>query len=347
MIKLRLACVGLFVLLLLAVPAASADRGMIVPPGTSVYEPGQKAIVAWNGEREALILSTDVYGSDNTWALEILPLPSKPTVEAGEFDSFIAVQDLLLRYVGDMYAQRGYGKAGPENAPQLEVIFHEQIGAHDIIVAVVDNAQELVNWAENFLGARAQGISWGRLENLVEVYIQRGMEYWVFDLVDLSDYLKSREPIVYTFESDLLYYPLEISSLASGATEITLYTLTSDKLDAQSVQESGFSIRSLEAGGENFPLEFEVDENDLQRIGSEVAELFEGKTWLTVLAYSGHLNDLSGDLTLAAAGGAEHPEPNRTFALLLTAAMIAALAVIFALVYRISRLEQHSSPSPS
>jgi len=347
MAKLKLACIGFFVLLLV-VPSASADRGMIVPPGTSVYEPGQKAIVAWNGEREVLILSTDVYGSDNTWALEILPLPSEPTVEAGKFDSFIAVQDLLLRYVGDMYSQRGYGKAGLENAPQLEVIFHEQIGAHDITIPMPpNNAQELINWAENFLGARAQGISWGKLENLATVYIQRGIKYWVFDLIDLSDYTKSHEPIVYTFESDFLYYPLEISSLASGTTEITLYTLTSDKPDARSVQEAGFRTLSLEVGGDNFPLEFEVGKNDLQHISSGIAELFEGDAWLTVLRYSGSLDDLSGDLTLEAAAGPEYPEPNRTLAALLTAAMIAALIVIFAIVYRISRWERHLSPSRS
>jgi len=346
MIKLKLACVGFFILLLVA-PAASADRGMIAPPGTSVYEPGQKAIVAWNGEREVLVLSTDVYGSDNTWALEILPLPSEPTVEAGKFDSFIAVQDLLLRYTRDMYAQRGYGKAGPENVPQLEVVFHEQIGAHDVTVAMVDNAQELVNWAENFLGARAQDISWGKLEELATVYIQRGIKYWVFDLIDLSDHTKSHEPIVYTFESNRLYYPLEISSLASGTTEITLYTLTSGKPDARSVQEAGFRILSLEVGGDNFPLEFKVSKNDLQQVSSGIAELFEGDARLTVLRYSGSLDDLSGDLMLEAAAGPEYPEPNRTLALLLTAAMIAALTVIFALVYRISRWEQPLSPSLS
>jgi hypothetical protein len=342
-----LALIGIFVLLLLVAPAASADRGMIAPPGTSVYEPGQRAIVAWNGGREVLILSTDVYGSDNTWALEILPLPSRPAIEAGEFDSFIAVQDLLLRYAGDMYAQRGYGRAGLENVPQLEVIFHEQIGAHDITVVVAENTQELISWAEDFLGTRAQGISWMKLEDIAAGYIRRGIKYWVFDIIDLSDHMKSREPIVYTFESNHLYYPLEISSLASGTTEITLYTLTSDKPDARSVQGAGFHILSLEAGGENFPLEFEVGKNDLRRISTDVEGLFGSGAWLTVLGYSGTLDDLSGDLILGPAAGPEYPEPNRTLALLLTAAMIGALIVIFALVYRISRSEQHLSPSPS
>lgn len=329
MMKLKWACIGLFAILL-AVPAVSADRGMIVPPGASVYEPGQKAIVAWNGEREVLILSTDVYGSDNTWALEILPLPSEPEVETGDFDSFIVVQDLLSSYMGDIYAHRGYGEAGPDNASPLEVIFHEQIGAHDIRVVMAENAQELISWAENLLGTKAQGISWGKLENLATGYIEREIKYWVFDLVDLSDYLKSREPIVYTFESDLLYYPLEISSLASGTTEITLFTLTSDKLDAQSVREAGFSIQSFEVGGENFSLEFLVDKNDLQQISQGVAELFDDSAWLAVLNYEGSLADLSGDLMASAA----EVEVDRTLAAGLATAMIVALLIVFALVYR-------------
>lgn len=289
-----------------------------------------------------MILSTDVYVSENTWVLEILPLPSEPTIEEGDFDSFTAVQDLLWEYVGNMYGRVGLGEPGLEDVPQLEVIFHEQIGAHDITIVMAENAQELISWAENFLGARAEGISWEELENLAEVYIQRELKYWVFDLIDLSDYLKSREPIVYTFESDFLYFPLEISSLVSGTTEITLYTLTENELDPQSVQEAGFSIQSFELGWENVSLEFEVDENDLQQISSDVAELFEDNAWLTVLTYSGSLDDLEGDLMLEAAAGPEPPEPspeypkpNRTLAASLAAAMIAALVTIFALVYKI------------
>jgi hypothetical protein len=48
-------------------------------PNVNIYGPGQKAIVAWNGEVERLILSTDVYASASSTVLEFLPLPSQPT----------------------------------------------------------------------------------------------------------------------------------------------------------------------------------------------------------------------------------------------------------------------------
>lgn len=315
--------------------AASADRGMIVPGMASAYEPGQKAIVAWNGEQEVMILSTNVYASENTWALEVLSLPSQPDVKEGSFDSFFAIQDIL-----SAYAMKAYARRGLEGGAPLEVVFHEQIGAHDVFVVRAVDAHELIYWAENSLGAKIQGISWSGLRNLAAAYIRRGMEYWVFDLVDLSDQLKSREPIIYSFKSRSLYYPLEISSLASGETEITLFALTSDKLRMRSAEEVGFRVRSFEVGRENIPLEFEVSEGELQRISEEVAGLFDGKAWLSVLTYDGSLMNLSGDLILSAAPEPTEPlEPNRTLVAWLTAALIAALILFFTAVYKVSPRE--------
>lgn len=55
--------IATIIAVLLISSSAFADRGMIAAyPDISVYEPGQKAILAWNGEREAMILSTDVRG---------------------------------------------------------------------------------------------------------------------------------------------------------------------------------------------------------------------------------------------------------------------------------------------
>ncbi len=55
-----------------------ADRGMIPISDVSVHGPGQKASIAWDGEVESLILSTDVYASGDTMVLELLPLPAEP-----------------------------------------------------------------------------------------------------------------------------------------------------------------------------------------------------------------------------------------------------------------------------
>ena len=69
-------CLALFCLA--SVPLARADGGMIPwPPQVSLREAGQKAIIAWNGTEEALILSTDVRSSESATVLQFVPLPSR------------------------------------------------------------------------------------------------------------------------------------------------------------------------------------------------------------------------------------------------------------------------------
>lgn len=334
-----MACYLIAVLfVLLPLPTAIADRGMVIPGGVSVYEPGQKAVIAWDGENEVLILSTDVWASDNIWALELIPLPSQPaSPEAGSFSSFSAIEDILWEDAINVYATRGYG--APASAP-LEVIFHENIGAHDVTVVRATSAGDLIDFAENAVAGKenAEGVSWSGLEALAADYLQRGMSYWVLDLIDLSSHSKSRQPIVYTFRSDYLYFPLEISSLASGQTEITIFTFTNDNLDKGSVEAAGFRIPTFAVGEENLSLVFWTGENELQQVSPRVAELFDNGAWLTVLSYQGSLSGLRGDLMLGArqvASAAAGQEVDRTLAGVLTVAMICLLLMVCGIAYAV------------
>ena len=55
---------------IVTIPSAVEADGGWVPyfNDFSIYEPGQKAIIAWNGEEEILILSVDVYGAGSNKA---------------------------------------------------------------------------------------------------------------------------------------------------------------------------------------------------------------------------------------------------------------------------------------
>ncbi|MDI6708427.1 MAG: hypothetical protein QME47_05015 [Candidatus Thermoplasmatota archaeon] len=93
--KILCIVISLTLVLIALSSSANADRGMVSLQGISVYEPGQKAIIAWNGSEEILILSTDVHSESNTSVLEILPLPSMPNVTLGNFSSFYKIQELI------------------------------------------------------------------------------------------------------------------------------------------------------------------------------------------------------------------------------------------------------------
>ncbi|MFC1999711.1 DUF2330 domain-containing protein [Chloroflexota bacterium] len=271
-------------------PVVLADSGIIPVASVSVYEPGQKAIIGWDGEYEVLILSTDVSADDDTMALQILPLPSEPeSIEQGTFDSFRRIADLIYDRYGnrnswfDCKTSKGAGGGG------VDITFHEKIGAHDIWVAKATDAAEFVHWAEDFL-ARNQiqyQISSPELESVVAEYIAEDIEFFVFDLIEISPERESIEPIVYRFKSDTLYYPLKISSIASGWTEITLFLLTpwwladfSQLFEEESEREKyGLTI----AKANDRPIQFGLARGELESIDHRLSGLLPGNAWLTAI----------------------------------------------------------------
>jgi hypothetical protein len=255
----------------------------------AVGEPGQKAIIAWDGQQEILILSTDVYAERNTTALRIVPLPSEPDrIEQGDFNSFLRIRDLIY----DRFRHRhtwldcvgGKGEGGGEG---MDIVFHEKIGAHDIWVAKATDAAGFVNWAEDFLAQNQiqYQISSPQLESLAAQYIQEGIQFFVFDLIELSTDQKSVEPIVYQFQSDTLYFPLKISSILPGSTEISLFLLTPEPLvDASQLPENQSGENGMgiaKANGKR--VQFKLGEEELASIDPRLTELLPGHVWLTAV----------------------------------------------------------------
>ncbi len=286
-----------FTLVTLCFHAVHADRGLIpVPPEVSVYEPGQKAILAWNGQEEIMILSTDVTSSREALVLELLPLPSKPDVEAASFQSFEEIQRLIWEEGVNLY----YGLSKDvARAGSVEVVFHEEIGAHDITVVRATQAVELVDWMQNFLQANnvTEIVSLGDFEPAVEDYMGRGFRYYVLDLITVGPDENSVDPILYRFDSTFLYYPLVITSPVEGETEITLFLLTEGKVDGDYDPMLKVQYRIPEESLR--PIEILLSKGDLSKIDLRIGELFEDGAWLTVLKYAGKLSWLTRDLMIS------------------------------------------------
>jgi hypothetical protein len=274
-----------------------ADRGMIpINPEVSVYEPGQKAILTWNGHQEIMILSTDVSSNQQTLVLEILPLPSKPTVEAGSFQSFEEIQNLIWNEGLNIMT---YDSKNEARSGTVEVVFHEEIGAHNITVVKATDAPELSSWMNNFTGDNSinDKVSLGNFETTVKDYMNRGFNYYVLDLITVSSEERSVDPILYKFNSDFLYYPLVITSPIGGDTEITLFVLTEEKIDNDNFPFQKAQYRINE--GERKPIEFVLSKGDLSKIDLRIGEIFEYKAWLTVLKFDGEASSLNKDLMIS------------------------------------------------
>jgi len=97
--------IGSMVIFCLLFVFGAADRGMIpVDPNAQIFEPNQRAMIAWNGAEEILLLSTDLRASYSTMVVEVLPLPAEPEVKKGDLETFRKATDLINRklYAGSM-----------------------------------------------------------------------------------------------------------------------------------------------------------------------------------------------------------------------------------------------------
>lgn len=80
-------------------------------------------------------------------------MPSnRKRVELASFRSFEKIQEIINRRFSVESEQRHYGW-GENGKNGVSVVFHEKIGAHDIVVAMSSDSIELVNWINKFLEA--------------------------------------------------------------------------------------------------------------------------------------------------------------------------------------------------
>ena len=207
-----------------------ANRGMIpVNPYVQIFEPTQRAMIAWNGSEEILLLSTDISASESTMVLEVLPLRTEPTVKKGDIETFRRATELINSKIQVPLAsgKRNGDTEGPRT-PGGEVTFHEQIGAHDISVTHLLDPESFVEWVREYLASLdIEGdIISVDMKNLIDEYIDDDFQWFVFDVVTIGTETMTNEPIQYRFLTNKLFYPLKITSTVSGETSVELLILT-------------------------------------------------------------------------------------------------------------------------
>lgn len=221
-----------FIIIFTIAPISSfADRGSIpFKPHVKIFEPNQRAMIAWNGKEEILLLSTDLRASEPTKVLEVIPLPSEPEVKKGDVEVFKKATNLINKKLAVRHAStRSLGKGAIyQSKPAGEVAFHKKIGAHDISVTHVINANGFIDWVENYLQSadvENPEIPEG-LKTVIKEYIEEEFRWFVFDVVELDKEPKTNQAIQYKFKTDFLYYPLKITRTEEGFTTIDLLILT-------------------------------------------------------------------------------------------------------------------------
>lgn len=230
MIRQRIFLIIILVMIL-APSLCLADRGMIPhDPNVQLFEPNQRALIAWSGQEEILLLTTDLRASAPTRVLEVLPCPSEPTVKKGSLKTFEHATYVINTHIRRPDKKRNGGKSVDSHSRDQsagEVTFHAQIGAHDVSVTHVLSGDGFVSWIENAL--KNQGVknptvpAW--VKSAISGYIAEGFDWFVFDSVELGPEIKTAQPLAYRFKTDRLFYPLKITKV-NGPTTVDLIILT-------------------------------------------------------------------------------------------------------------------------
>ncbi len=286
----------MFVLLVTSTTSAVfADRGFIpFDPEAKIFEPTQRALIAWNGSEQILLLSTDTHASKKTRVLEVLPLPAEPKVKKGDLKAFVRATELINRRSRQFALGKSLDARGrpAQEKPAGEVTFHKRIGPHDISVTHVKDTSGFVAWVTTYL--EKQGVEKAKVSpafrKLVETYLNDGFKWFVFDIVELSAEVKTLTPIQYRFKTDQLFYPLRITRLAQGRTRIELVVMTT-RLLAYFPGLPAERVKLLHPP-------FRITRDEMSTIDKDIARLFtdEDRPYLRLWQCEGVLSEFHADL---------------------------------------------------
>ena len=209
---------------------ALADGGLFGKEGRDISEPEQKAVIFFHAGMEELVLSVRYDGASEDFAW-LVPTPDVPGVEESDTNLFWLMSELApsLQTWGEDGRHKGTMNGGIEGG--VDVIDELTVGAFDLTVLRADNSGDLRSWLEE------RGFAYDEeAEQVLDVYIERD---WCFTAMRINpsfedpdygyiDYELSEgtiDPLRFTFETPEPVYPLLISSLNPGVTEVLLYVL--------------------------------------------------------------------------------------------------------------------------
>lgn len=209
----------LVVCLLLLTPASILADGMIIPPPDKwIQETEQKAVIFHDEGVETLVISITFQGDANDFGW-VIPVPARPDVSKGSDELFTSLE--VLTGYSYSYNEKyiGLGVSGIREADEVTIIETKKIDYYDVTVLSSTNEDALVDWLNDNgydFPSSASYILDSYIENewyFVAMRINPKSLGWS----NVSEQLRTGHatPVVISFETDKIVYPLKISSVVS------------------------------------------------------------------------------------------------------------------------------------
>jgi hypothetical protein len=285
--------------LILLPAAALADGAFVWRKGVDLHEPQQKAILYWHAGREVMVLQVKYEGPAEEFGW-MVPMPSQPEVDAIKPEDSPFAEISLYTQQRLRWGLRSKGESAGEE--QVAVLERKVAGVYDVAVLAATDAGALAGWLEE------HGFAFPReRQDVLDHYVRKR---WVYAAMRIDpkqlagdEVRKLRtgqlQPVRFTFRTSRMVYPLHISSVNAGETEVLLYLLAQAPMVlADGPAGGGFDLKA------NTP-RFRMDWNCDPRYGTYRKATADElpKTWKAIGTAAGrslHLMKYRGRYTAAA-----------------------------------------------
>ena len=194
-----------------------------------LYQSAQKAVILYDNSAgnstQHLILSVS-FGGDAEEFAWVIPVPNKPEIDVTDSELFRELSDFTIRAIPEP-TWPGFGCAPADIGPPsngVDVIEEKVVGPYATAILEATEPTALVDWLnENGYFFPEEG------EEIISEYIEKEW-YFVATRINAVDEDTGHalaegaiEPIVLSFASDEIVYPLRITSLSATSPEVLLY----------------------------------------------------------------------------------------------------------------------------
>lgn len=250
-----------------------ADRVPLPKDEVRVFEPGQYAVIAFNGEEELLYLTTKVRASSKTKAIQLIPFPTRPEVNKGDLSVLQSIQSFLWPRVWRVRGWVNAHNAARAIQEAVTVLAQQRIGSHNLTILKANEKKTLYEWLRKKIGKDVENRKWFKIfRDVINHYHACGFRYWVLDEIELQTNNRFVEPLVYRFRCPFMYYPLVISAPVEGETTITIAAFSVDAAPFVEAMPDGFQDALMMPNGRRGTLTLSSDQ--LRTIWAAAAELF-------------------------------------------------------------------------
>jgi len=215
----------------LLVPSVAWADGCFFPPiGKDITEPSQIAAIFYSDGQEDLIIQVSYEGDVEDFAW-VVPVPSLPEIKAVNFELFIDLSSLTSQSY-DYFP--GNGRVFEE---EVMVYERKRVGSYDAATLSSEDPDSLINWLKE------NGYNFPEdARDIMGHYIEKN---WYFVAMKISEEKQQElypppqtpggtiHPVRFSFKNNEIIYPLKISSINKGETQVLLYVFADHKQEAK------------------------------------------------------------------------------------------------------------------